>query len=229
MNRFFSCHGFGRSGKTSAISSARISAGEKSFSPNLIAEKLKFTIENKLGISVGKVEEISLFHIRGVSDVQLGSETVRTVIFEPEFLYTAQVGTSRLAGVSLPFELPEFEQGPFGLGDPEFPNFDHANFVSVASLEPSDLIFPAIAGQIMVGMKKGIPEQEVLRRLSTILENPTAIIAPSGLYSGQCPPFDEDALISRLENEIEGIRYAEVNRVVRLIDFSPGWMVDQIT
>lgn len=50
----------------------------------------------------------------------------------------------------------------------------------------------------------------------------------TGLLEAGCAPFHEQSFVNALKGKVAGISYAQTNRVVRLVDFSPGWRVRKL-
>ncbi|RBP41488.1 hypothetical protein DES53_107321 [Roseimicrobium gellanilyticum] len=166
--------------------------------------------------SVPEDIQLSVYYIAGVSkdlDTQIES-----VIFTPEFLYVAEVGTGRLAGVSISFE-------ESGWGDPTFPDFSEHALRSIKDRSNKELIFPAAAGELLVGVVAGTPEDKVIKAVSKFASKVTKI--STDLYEAKVKPFDEEAIAREIE-KIEFVRYAELNHILRVIDFEPGWRVTRV-
>ena len=155
-----------------------------------------------------EIKSISLFYIAGVE-----AAPKEQVIYEPEFLYVVDLGTAYYAGIRLPYKVA-------GLGDPSFPDFSSFELRSVTGLTDRELVFPAIAGELLIGVVSGTPEKDVIDKVSAIARSVTRV--STDLYKATVKPFDEPVATKAIE-AISFVRYAELNWVFRIIDFKPGW------
>lgn len=166
------------------------------------------------------VAALELHLIRGVSRVDLGGGPADTVIFHPEFLYLADVGRYAKAGVSVFWEAGQ------GLGDPSFPDFAKAKVRSVAGGAASNLIYPDVAGDLILGLDQGADPAAVKALLQA--QGLTSVAISGTFGTARCELFQERAIAWRLTGTVPGLRYAEANPLVRRNDFAPGWSVRRI-
>jgi hypothetical protein len=177
-------------------------------------------LSKKFGITQAKAKSIRLFYIRGVSHQKTAPDDERdVVILTPEFLYVLDLGFPSLCGVTIPWKNE-------GLGAPVFPDFTRAAYRSVSGLQPRQLVYPLIPGDILIGIKGGTPEKEILDGLAPFCSN----VKPfsTDLYRANITPFHESEVIAKMENGVSFVKYVSPNQIVRLNDFTPGWSVSQI-
>jgi len=188
---------------------------------NLSPEKaVRACVEALVGTSLPPTKELTLYHIRGVGNPkQQGGQDKDSVIYGPEFLYLLDVGYPSACGVQIPWN-------GSGLGDPYFPDFSKAELRSVQGKTRSDLLFPCIPTELLVGIKDGIDEASVRQELAPF-STAIQLIRPN-LYFVMVEAFHETSIAQELEAVDRVVKYAEPNRIVREIDFSPGWFVDQV-
>ena len=167
-----------------------------------------------------RVASLELHLIRGLNRVDLGKGPVELVAFPPEFLYLADVGREARAGVSVFWDNGE------GLGDPAFPDFTKAKIRSVAGASASNLIYPAVAGQLILGLVQGSDPVAGERDLEA---QGLYDVALNGTFGeARCNLFDERSIAAGLPAAVPVLRYAEINWVVRMVDLDPGWDVRRI-
>ena len=140
------------------------------------------------------------------------------MIFEPEFLYVVDVGAAYYAGIVLPYKVS-------GLGDPTFPDFSLRQLRSITGLTDRELIFPAVVGELLIGVDAGTPEADVIKKVSAFARSVTRVA--TDLYKAEVKPFDEPTAMTGIEG-ISFVRYAELNGIFRIIDFGPGWRATQV-
>lgn len=163
-----------------------------------------------------------LYHIRAVrSGTSEDGKEMEFTLFAPEFLYVFDVGYPARVGLLCRWQA----QAP-GTGDPNFPDFTHAVQRSVYGGEPRHLIYPAVTGDLIVGTKPGTPEQQVRDKLKRFSENIRK--SADDLYLLKVKPFHEQEVAATMESQIDFVRYAELNHIVRLNDFSPGWRCSRV-
>ena len=162
--------------------------------------------------------ELHLIRAFGTADLGNGPETV--VISEPEFLWVADVGLPARAGL-----LVHWETG-LGYGVPGFPDFSKAELRSISGSAARDFIYPNKAGDWLGALEPGTDPATA----KTAIEQLGAFdVYVSGTFvSGQCHPFAEAEFCAMLAAKLAFLRFAHPNRIVRLIDFSPGWDVRQL-
>jgi hypothetical protein len=152
--------------------------------------------------------------VRGLAVPPGGTDKDMRVIYSCEFVYLLDVGLDSLVGVVVPWDAA-------GLGDPTFPDFSKHSLRSISSRGSGDIIFPNIAGSIMVGVKEGVSDDTVRAEFEQLmLKN----IQGSGwFWTAECQPFVERQVCRQIESTLSFVKYAEPNSLQRLIDFSPGW------
>lgn len=168
-------------------------------------------------LTVGAVE-LHLVRAFGTADLGNGPETV--VISEPEFLWVADVGLPARAGL-----LVHWEAG-LGYGVPGFPDFDKAELRSITGNAARDFLYPNKAGDWLGVLEPGTDPATAKASIEQLGAFDVQI---SGTFvSGHCHPFAEAEFCAVLAAKLAFLRYAHPNRIVRLIDFSPGWDVRQL-
>lgn len=184
-------------------------------------ERLRSIAAHALGpTTLPPTRSVELHHIRGVSNPKaLGGEDVDRVIFPPEWLYVLDVGLPARAGILLHMNV-------VGLGDPSFPDFSTYSLRSIVGGEARHLVYPAIAGDLLVAVKPGTPSDLVKTEFAAYASSIANISAD--LYELKVTPFHEPALARDIEAKFSFVRYAQTNFVLRRVDFAPGWLVDRV-
>jgi hypothetical protein len=169
--------------------------------------------------SLPATKTFELYLIRALAEINIDGIDQLAVIYPPEFLFLLDAGLESLVGVSVPWE-------NVVRGDPTFPDFGRASLYSVASRGIGDLIFPMIPGSIIIGIKDGTSEEQVKRELTAAGLKDVEVF---GFFAAaRCKPFEERSVGAKLEATVSFVKYAGPNRLVRLIDFDPGWTADRL-
>lgn len=189
---------------------------------------LKKALKTQTGLSVKDLGDLQLYYVRGVSEFENWGEKFRTVIFVPEFLYVADIGKTHLAGFRILYRLPDYGGRVTVLGDPDFPRLNEVDVVSIEKPTPQNLIYPFVAGEVLVSFDAGTTLAEARKRLKGYLTQVKSVAPSIGLFKGTGGAFEEMDLIACIEKEVKGVRYAEPNGTVRRGEFGPGWMVDRV-
>jgi hypothetical protein len=159
------------------------------------------------------------FELHVILALSEGGEAGLVVPYPPEFLFLMDVGFEALVGVSVPWN-------PAGLGDPVFPDFGKAGLRSIAACDPDGLIFSTLAGSLLVGLRDGTPPDEACEGLEAAGLQEIEI---SGLFAtARCKPFHERSAAAKVEALLPFVEYAEANAIERIVDFKPGWTVQQL-
>lgn len=184
-------------------------------------EAIRTVIERQTGLPLlPATKKISLYHIRGVSNPKFaGGEDKEEVVYGPEFLYVLDVGFPAACGVQVSWKNS-------GLGEPNFPDVKSAITRSVIGSSREQILYPCIPAELMVGVKDGTSESLVRSELSKY-SNSISVLIPN-LYLIKVDAFHEQEIARRLETSLTFVKYASLNTVVRIVDFSPGWYVDQV-
>jgi hypothetical protein len=155
-----------------------------------------------------------LYLVQGIAIPFGGSEKDARVIYAPEFIFVLDIGLEALVGIDILWNT-------VGLGDPRFPDFSKSVVRSVSSRNSSDIVFPNVAGSIMIGVKDGVSDDVARKGLEGAgLRN----VQGSGwFWTAECQPFVERTVCKDVETKLAFVKFAEPNGVQRLIDFSPGW------
>jgi hypothetical protein len=171
-------------------------------------------------VTLPDTDAFELYLIVGLSDVVAAGKKQVVVPYDPEFLFVMDCGFEALIGVSL-------DWSPAGKGDPNFPDFAHPALRSIPSRNQQDLIYPNVAGSIMIGIRSGTPDGIAKAGLEGAgLKN----VSISGEFAtASCRPFNERSICKDIEAKLPFVKYAEQNHIVRLIDFGPGWTVRRLT
>lgn len=206
---------------TSAASQARYQAAPLSDADPAVAvweEASKLLSE--FGGVLPEIKTVELYLIRALAEIQTGQAKELAVIYPPEFLYVLDVGTESLVGGFFTWKNVYF-------GDPVFPAKQTPEIRSIASRDSGQLIFPKVPGEIMLGVVEGTPHDEVVKVLTA--KGIKDIEFFDFFLTARCQPFGEHGICAELESTVPFVRYAQPNRIVRLIDFSPGWHVTRLT
>lgn len=190
----------------------------KELNPEVVLREL---ICSRLGLAnLPPTKSMTIHHVRGVGNpIHLGGPDKESVPYEPEFLYVLDVGYPERCGVVVPWTSS-------GLGDPRFPDFAKGALRSVHDLTPDSLIFPKMVGELLVGVEPGTTEQTVRAGLA---QHATSVERSStDVYLVRVKPFHEHQVAAAIKASLRFVRYAELNAIVRLIDFLPGWRVDRV-
>jgi hypothetical protein len=113
-----------------------------------------------------------------------------------------------------------------GYGDPTFPDLDHASSRSIHNRTSRALLYPDVAGEVLVGLADAVGPDEARSRLEAAgLKN---VVISGALATATCKPFREAGICRSLERDLPNIvRYAQTNGVVRLVDLP--WSVVRLT
>jgi hypothetical protein len=201
----------------------RVRLGERGLrSTPIVAEDLcRDFIQSRLphGETLPATQSFFLFLIRCFSEAIVDGKPTMAVAFAPEFLFVLDFGYDDFAGVSVTWSPPTI-----GLGDAAFPDFSTASLRSVENLSKSRLIFPAVAGDLIIKVKDGTPNEEVIERLTKagLIDVENLILT---YYLAKCHPFKEKSTAAHLQATLPFVENVDQNHVVRIIDISPGWDV----
>ncbi|MNJ68697.1 hypothetical protein D3C77_649660 [compost metagenome] len=78
----------------------------------------------------------------------------------------------------------------------------------------------------MVGVKDGTSESTARTELAAYSSSISVLIP--NLYLIKVNAFHEQEVARQIETSLPFVKYASLNTVVRIVDFSPGWFVDQV-
>lgn len=178
----------------------------------------------RFGEKLPPVVSAELYLMQGLSEFEMpaaaGNQPQLGVPYPPEFIFLLDVGLERLVGGSMVWQ-------PVGYGDPLFPHKKQIFMRSIIDRASPNLIFPCVAGSIIVSVVDGTPNSAVNEGLTKL---GIANISGSGtFYTAECKPFEEPSVCRRLEKELPFVKYAESNYIQRLIDFKPGWTAVRLT
>ncbi|MER8733572.1 hypothetical protein NKJ46_25325 [Mesorhizobium sp. M0166] len=173
----------------------------------------------EFGLTLPQVKATELYLIRGLTTYKSSEGEVIGVIYPPEFLYVLDVGTPTRIGGS-------FQWQNLGTGDPTFPDPSKLTLRSIIGDDDAHLIYPVVPGSLLIGLKPGTPEADVRAALEK--EGLKDIEYLDFLAFARCAPFQESDLAATLGGKLDFATYIEVDHVVRLIDFSPGWRVERL-
>jgi hypothetical protein len=170
--------------------------------------------------TIPPTKSFELYLVLGIAIPPGGSEKDARVVFEPEFIFVLDVDFESLIGVSVFWT-------PVGAGDPRFPDLSKSSLRSISSRDSGHIIFPFIPGSVMIGVKDGISDNDIRNAFKAAgLRN---IQGSSWFWTAQCEPFAERRICNDLENKISFVKYANRNKVVRRMDFEPGWSCVRLT
>jgi len=172
-----------------------------------------------------KINRTELYYIR----LLIKGDKEDIVYYVPEFAYALDIDFPRVPIVSLGYELPieilsPTEKRVVGLGDPHFPDFKEAKIFSAKSFDKNDILFPVVAKQLIIGVEPEASESDVVAALKPYVEN---VVRSGYNYTATVKAFHESDIAKKIEKEVEIVRYAELNNVVR--DRESGvWYVDRV-
>lgn len=185
---------------------------------NAVAEAAD-KLSQRFGKSLPPAKSTEIYLIQALSEPSTRLMSVSDggplVIYPPEFLFVLDVGLQHLVGASVIWEAPA------QYGDPSFPWKKDIAVRSIRERTYRGLVYPSIAGSLMIGLIDGVSLPEVAQSLSDFgLQD----VQGAGFFvTANCAPFEEARICRELEAAFDFIKYAEMNNVVRIIDFSPGW------
>src|SRR5271165_5033753 len=116
---------------------------------------------SKFGAKLPKETSFELYLVEGLSTITLNGKNTTVVAFPPEFIFLLDVGCEQLIGISIFWTKPQF-----GYGDPNFPDFSSHALRSILSRNSSNLIFPIVAGEILIGVRDGTDKSEIMEKLT---------------------------------------------------------------
>ena len=200
-------------GETAPVSTVH----DQPFTDAVMEEAQK--LAQKFGKSLPQAKSVEIYLIQALSEPSIQPMAAGNdgfvVIFPPEFLFVLDLGLEHRVGGSVIWEAP----GQYG--DPKFPWKKTIAVRSVRELTYRGLVYPAIAGSLMIGIVEGAAFPDVVQKLTDFgLQD----IQGSGFFAtASCAPFEEATICRNLEAKFDFVKYAEMNSVVRINDFSPGW------
>jgi len=162
---------------------------------------------------LGATRRFELHYVRGLSTFDSGQ-----VVFTPEFLYLLDTGLPSIAGVRLTFNCS-------GLGDPAFPDFTSFRLMSIQEWTAADIIFPAVAGKLIVAVTAGTTEEKVRQALADYVTSVEALA--NGTYVAAVTPFHEQAVAERIQAHVPIVQSVELDRILRVID-GILWQEDRV-
>jgi hypothetical protein len=138
-------------------------------------------------------KSFELYLVQGIAIPSGGSEKDARVIFSPEFIFVLDAEMESLIGVSVFWN-------PVAYGDPQFPDFSKSALRSISSRTSREIIFPNIAGSIMIGTKDGVSDSDVRKDLEAAgLRN---VQGSSWFWTAECQPFAERSVCRDLEKKL---------------------------
>jgi hypothetical protein len=167
-------------------------------------------------------KSFELYLIRGLNTIKIKGKDHTVVVFPPEFMFVLDVGFKSLVGISVYWQSPQF-----GYGDPTFPDFSKADLRSILSRTERHLIYPIIAGEIIIGIRDNTPKDRIVDALTNAQLQNVEIF--DNFVTAKCCPFHERAICAKLEADLPFVKYAEPSSVVRLIDIGPGWSAQRLS
>lgn len=181
----------------------------------------------EFGAKLNPTGSTQLYLIQAVADAidSSGAKTT-VVIYPPEFLFVLDVGQKSLLGGVFFWE-------PRYLGDPDFPEDSGLELRSISSADPTNLLYPLVAGRLLIGIRSGVSDSDAKAALEglTTSEGPALRnVKVSGLYAtADCAPCRENATGALVETRLpQEVKYATGNKVVRVGEFSPGWALKRL-
>jgi hypothetical protein len=171
---------------------------------------------------IPETRSLSVYLIRAISEVRMADgSTTEGVPLPPEFLFVLDVGYPSNIGVSVPWS-------PVMLGDPNFPDFSRARCVSVRGSSRRSLLGPAIASEILVGIYPDVSPDCARQALEAEGEKLKNVRVSGSLATATCKAFHEEEVCAQLPARLPNVvRYAEPNRLMRLIDLA--WSVVRVS
>lgn len=168
-------------------------------------------------ITFGSIE---IHLVWAISKADLGQGPVEVVMYEPEFLYVVDIGFAQRAGVQV-----GWPRG-IGFGVPDFPEVSTAKLRSIAGGAPGQLIYPIVVGEL-IGSVDAAADLASLK-VALAAEGVVDVAVAGSFLEARCRPFDEIATAAKIAARVPGVGSMQPNRIVRLVDFSPGWSVTRI-
>jgi hypothetical protein len=167
----------------------------------------------------------SVFLIRGIVERRVSNAEAEPIVaFPPEFLFLFDLGYESLAAVDVSWD-PRISGHIYGYGDARFPDLSNARTLSIKEESRTALLYPCIAGELVVGLVNGITALAAKQALES--HGVKDVQISETIATARCSPFFERKTCAMLEREIPAVvRYAEPNRVVRLVDLP--WSVVRI-
>lgn len=176
------------------------------------------------GLLGAKVPE--LYYIRQVTGKVENRGAVGA--FMPDFAYLFDAGFPRMPLAVVPYDVPRVRNSSgdyttIGRGDAEFPDFSRVSMYSAQSRDVDSLLYPAPAGVLLIGVKEGVPEDEVRQQLAPYATN---IVNEGHYYRVKVQPFHEPVIAAKIEKEVAAVRYAQLSFTVR--DNKAPWFVSRV-
>jgi hypothetical protein len=151
--------------------------------------------------------------------IQGDDGTLSAPHFQPEVDYVLDFGFESLVVFRDIYEA-------VGACDPTFPHWANGQFYCAEKEEADDILFPFTPRDLLVGTT-GISEVADLQgRINSLGCNVDSKVSVD-LFKVTAPAFQENATASKIQ-EINGIRYAGRNVIIRGGEGFPGWILDRI-
>lgn len=124
--------------------------------------------------------------------------------------------------VSLPYQVPTN-----GRGDAKFPDFNETEVFSGANLEENSILYPAVPGELMIGLKSDVSEDEARQALADYVLSLERFgrIGDFFYVSAKVSPFRESEIAAKIESAVDVVRYAELNNIGRI---GVPWRIDRV-
>ena len=174
-------------------------------------EQVRAIVANAIAPAIlPPTKQFQIRYIRGIDDAN-------EVVFLPQFLYLLDADLGPIAGVSLSFKA-------VGLGAPKFPDFSTTGLLSVQGWSPNEIIYPAVAGQLLVVVVNGVTPDEVYKGLADYALG----IQPIGgnSYVLRVTPFSEQRIQKQIA-QLPFIASVDFDWIVRIID-GVRWLEDRV-
>ena len=191
-------------------------------------EIFSLVLAKKAGIQNPELRNIQLYYLVGVSTLGIDDIEVKQIFYYPEFLYVADIGLERLAGLRIQYKVSHPVPDVPSLGDPDFPDFENVDLVSLENRDDTTILYPDIAGSLLVTFKSHIELDEAQERLSNHLSDVRPLVPSLNIFHGYGGYFEEDVFKQEIEDSVADIKGVQMDRVMRDRKWNPVWTVSRI-
>ena len=166
---------------------------------------------------VPKLKSCKLYYGRfAVAD---SSGNLGVAYFPPEFDYVLDFGYETLVVFRTVYKA-------IGAGDPTFPHWELGHFFCATSEKQNDILFPSHPQDLLVATD-GIDDADLLQKKIASTGCQVHSKVGKDMFLVKALPYQENRLAADLQ-KVQGIRYADRNWVLRIIDGYPGWILDRV-
>ncbi len=141
------------------------------------------------------------------------------VYFPASIVYVLDVGYENLVVFSDPIQ-------PNITADPTFPHWEKGQFYCARREDAVEILYPFLPRDLFIGTEKKMTKDEISAKLSPLNVTIESAISDNS-FLAKSPAYQEDSFASRIR-AMSDIKYVERNSTVRIIDLTPGWLIDRI-